>query len=290
MSKLDRQKKRALRRGAHAKPSAPRVIGANDNAVNDNDPVVVGGVTLNARLSAEFRKAEENLASNDLARRREGHQAMMEIELAITQGRDAKWAQAVRKEMAALEKARGGELTVEKARDQRGQDGEVVRVKRDGLATLSASRKSPDGKTTIPPALSRLETIAGLRYRADYERIDPERRLSPPDPLRTGKATGGDGFDKKVAESWRRVRVIHLMIAGVPQAVAERTGGDEHTRPQMPGLPASHPSMRAIHALEEIAGKGKNVSQLVGGGRAHGRMVDDLKRALRQAMIVYGLG
>lgn len=36
MSKSDRARKREQRRG-YAKPSAPRVIGANDNAVNDNE-------------------------------------------------------------------------------------------------------------------------------------------------------------------------------------------------------------------------------------------------------------
>lgn len=302
------RQKRQNRQG----PSAPRVIGANDNiqTANDNDPVSVGGVVLNAKLSAAFRKAEKDIGAvqidrdgetvrlrngdpaPDLIRRREGHQALMEIELAITDQLDGQRMQAVRDELAALEKRRGGELSETRLRDRRGQEGVEYRVKRDGLITLSTARTDRSTNVRIPPSLSKVQATAGLRYRTDYERIDPERLLTPPTLLRDGKAKagGGEGFDKKVAESWQRVRTVHLLLAGLPLEVARRTGGDEHSRPSMPNLPASHPAMRAILALNEIAGKGASINDMVTGGHARARMLIDLMDGLRACQIVYAVG
>jgi hypothetical protein len=309
-SKAERRRQKQANR--KQSPSAPRVIGANDNLQhgNDNDCVSVGGVALNAKLSAAYRKAVVDveavlvdadgetirLASGDptpdIGRRREGHQALMEIEMAITEHLDAERMQAVRQEISALEKRRGSELTETRLRDRRGQEGVEYRVKRDGLSTLSIARTDRSTNQRIPPSLTKTQATAGLYYRTDYERIDPERVLTPPTLLRDGKtrAGGGEGFDKKVAESWQRVRTIHLLIAGLPLEVARRTGGEEYTRPNMPNLPASHPAMRAILALNEIAGKGASISDLVTGGHARAKMLHDLITALRACQIVYAVG
>ena len=147
------------RRRRQTGPSAPRVIGANDNTpgANDNELVVVGGVTLTARLSGVFRRAEKDIVAvqvdkdgkplrlengdpvPDVARRREGFQALMEIELAITADLDARRMQAVREEIAQLEKRRGYEITETRLRDRPGQEGVEYRVRRDGLATLASA-------------------------------------------------------------------------------------------------------------------------------------------------------
>ncbi|KQS55919.1 hypothetical protein ASG17_07665 [Brevundimonas sp. Leaf363] len=292
MSKTDKAKKRARQRqGQHRAPSAPRVIGANDNHTNDNSaPVVIGGLTLSPDLARSFRKAEADLAATvegpngliapDLPRRREGHLAMLELELALEAQTDAKRMRSVRAEINALEKARGGELSVEKGRDQRGQEGDQWRVGRDGLDTL---------RTT--GGITELQRSAGLRFRTDYERIDPERLLTPPTLLREGKTKsgGGEGYDTKIAESWDRLRTIHLMIAGVPLEIAERKGGDPNLRPNMPNLPAGHPAMRAIHALAEIAGKGANINEMASSGSVRTRIREDLIFALDACAIVYCL-
>lgn len=273
MSKSDRQKKREQRRNRHAKPSMPRAIGANDNAPeagNDNEPVIVGGVTLNGRLSAVFRKADADLTSADPTVRREAHQALLEIELAITQELDAQRMQAVRKEIADLERRRGGQLTVEQARDKRGEDGERLKVSRDGLTSI----------VNLPVH----KHAAALRYRADYERVDPEKGLTPPVPTRAAPTHGGgDGYAKKVAESWGRMRTIHLMIAGVSISL------DPDARPNMPNLPANHPAMRSITALQEIAGKGRAPSDMTSSGSVKARIREDLIRGLSVCEIVYGL-
>lgn len=318
MSKSDRAKKRQQKRARYAKPSAPRVIGANDNiaTANDDEPVTIGGVTLNARLSAVFRQAEADLEAvmlddagqpllrpssdpdkpegepiPDLARRREGHQALMEIEVHITEHLDGERMKAVREEIAALEKRRGYDLTETRRRDQRGKEGVEYRVKRDGLATLATTRTDRSTGEKIPPSLTKAQATAGNYFRTDYERIDPERKLTPLTLLRDGKIKGGggEGFAKKIAESWQRVRTVHLVIAGVPYEIARGPGEDHHTRPTMPNLPAGHPAMRAIHALSEIAGKGSSISDLASGGHARARMLQDLIAGLRACQIVYGV-
>lgn len=281
-----------LRQKRANRPSALRMIGANDNVetANDNDLVSVGGVTLNGSQSATFRKASADACAflldsdgnprrrdngdpiPDLARRREGTLALMELELEISQHLDGKRMKAVRREIAELEKARGFELTETQLRDKRGQEGVEYRVTRDGLSTLVSAG-----------ALNKPQKAAALRYRTDYERIDPESRLTPPTLLRDGKGGGGDGFADKVSQSWGRVRTIHLMIAGVTPSL------DPDRRPNMPNLPVGHPAMRAIHALQEIAGKGRCLSDMTSSGSVKVRIREDLIRALHCAAIVYGL-
>jgi hypothetical protein len=273
------------------------MIGANDNVpgANDNELVVVGGVTLTARLSAVFRRAEKDiaavlvdkagepvrLANGDPApntvRRREGQQALMEIELAITEDLDAKRMQAVRTEIAQLEKRRGYEITETRLRDRPGQEGIEYRIRRDGLSTLASA-----GGLGDPVETKRL-MAAALRYRADHERIDPESRLTPPTLMREGRGGGGDGYADKVAQSWDRVRAIHLMIAGVEPSL------DPTRRPNMPNLPARHPAMQAIWVLQEVAGKGANLRELSNSGSVIDRMSKQLVQALGVAAVVYGL-
>lgn len=58
----------------------------------------------------------------------------------------------------------------------------------------------------------------------------------------------------------------------------------------MPSLPAGHPTMRAIYALERIAGRGDNLSDMTTSGSGRTRIREDLAFALDACAIVYGLG
>jgi hypothetical protein len=124
-----------------------------------------------------------------------------------------------------------------------------------------------------------------MLYRADYERIDPEKMLTPPqlDPEKVSVVRGGDGWDHKRREIEERVFGIHLMICGVDAPTATE-------RRALPRLPAGHPAVRAILALTEIAGKGANIRDMANSGGVRARIRGDLEFALDACAIVYGLG
>jgi len=270
MSKSDRQKKRAQRR--RQGPSAPRVIGANDNAprpANDNsEPVVIGGITLSPRQAATYRAALANLASDDLSHRREGGQALIELEAELTAELDARHMIAVKAEIAALERARGGTLRVEKARDRRGEDGEQLRVSRDGLETLLTAK-----------SITTIQHAAGLRYRADYELLDPEKGLTPPTIDQTRKIVrGGDGFAAKRREREEFVRDLEAIIQDEDRTFR---GPNGRTPVERLGL--------AVVTLREVAGKGSNIAALSHSGSERVRMADALRLGLDCAAIAYGL-
>jgi hypothetical protein len=86
-----------------------------------------------------------------------------------------------------------------------------------------------------------------------------------------------------VAESWNRIRAIHLMIAGVEPSL------DPTRRPNMPNLPARHPAMQAIWVLQEVAGKGANLRELTNSGSVRTKLSKGLIMALGCAAVVYGL-
>jgi hypothetical protein len=272
MSKHSRQKAR-IRKGRYAKPSPPRMIGANDNhpaAVNDNAaPVTIRGVKLTQGQAYRFAKAQDDLASESLETRRAGHRALELL--------DAELGAKVLADNVgdALEERRGLEALRGIVIDKSNVEGAVgaPRIARDGLETLLTAN-----------SISRTQHAAGLLYRADYERIDPEKMLTPPqlDPEKLNVVRGGDGWDHKRREIEERVFGIHLMICGVDAPT-------ETERRALPRLPANHPAMRAIHALVEIAGKGENIREMAAGSRTRARIRDDLEFALDACAIAYGL-
>lgn len=272
MSKADRAKKR-IRKGRYAKPSLPRVIGANDNhpaAVNDNAaPVTIRGVRLTDNQAYRFAQAQEQIASDRLDVRRAGHHKMEALEREIDARATGDAVDAALEERRGLEALRGYEIGRSKIEGAVG----APHLSRDGLETLLTAK-----------SISRTQHAAGLLYRADYERIDPEKMLTPPqlDPEKVKVAHGGDNWDRKRREIEDRVFGIHLMICGVDAPTATE-------RRALPRLPAGHPAMRAIHALTEIAGKGANIRDLASGGRTRARIRDDLEFALEACAIVYGL-
>lgn len=272
------RKKRQARKQA---PSSPRVIGANDNVsvANDNlPPVEIAGVTLNGEQARRFRAAAEQQASADRIQQGAGHKTMVQLKVEI----DAiVAANSVKRDLAetqALETMRGAEIEVSDKQETAGR----LHIKtRDGLETLSTVRKRKDGRT-IPPLLTRIQYAAGLRYRHDYEMLDPERKLTPPSPDRiAGPMHGGEGWETKRLEIERRLWTIHLMIAGVEVREGQHSA--------MPALPDRHPARRAIHVLGEVAGKGTNLWNLSTSGSVRFRNSEALKWALDCAAIVYGL-
>lgn len=238
------RQKRQNRQG----PSAPRVIGANDNIATANDNEADGKLLTEAQLA----RIDEARAKGDL------------------------------EELRGLEALRGVEIAPSRIEGAIG----VAEATRDGLKNLTRGWTDRTTKQAMPPALDPHGTLyaAGLLYRTDYERLDPEKKLTPPTLLREGKTqSGGDDYANKIAESWDRVRTIHLMIAGV------QPSREPGRRPNMPSLPAGHPAMRAIHALQEIAGKGRALSDMTTSGSVKARIRDDLIHALEACEIVYGL-
>lgn len=220
--------------------------------------------------------ADKNLTSPDMAVRKTATQTIINIQRAARARATAASVGAAKAEVFALEALRGAEV------EQDAKEGSPIRVlTRDGLETLSTARKRKDGRT-IPPLLTRNQYAAGLRYRHDYEMIDPERTLTPPSPDRVaGPVHGGDGWDKKRLEIEQRIWTIHLMIAGVEAREGQHSA--------MPALPDRHPARRAIHVLNEVAGKGTNLWNLSQSGSVRFRNSEALKQALDCAAIVYGL-
>lgn len=257
----------ARRRRKQARASLPRVIGANDNApllANDNGAVVVRGVTLNKRQAREIDEAEAKLASADMDTRRSGRDLMAKVEGEIDAELAKHRREASEAETIASAQAKGASVRVSK-------DSGIVTVTRDGIETLRSAH-----------SLDSNLYAAAMKYRADYERLDPEMGLTPPSPDQSRSVShGGDGWAKKRKEIADRIRSVHLMIAGIDRS-PEQTAA-------MPTLPAGHPVMQAIYALEQVAGKGRNLRDLSASGSVQRRLSKALILALGVCAIVYGL-
>jgi hypothetical protein len=272
MSKQSKAKAR-LRKGRFQKPSLPRVIGANDNqpqAVNDNAaPVTIRGVRLTDGQGYRFAQAQEQIASDRLDTQRAGHRTMEALDREIDARSTGAAVEAALEERRGLEALRGYEIGKSKIEGAVG----APHLSRDGLETLLTAK-----------SITKTQHAAGMLYRADYERIDPEKMLTPPqlDPEKLNVVRGGDGWDHKRREIEERVFGIHLMICGVDAPTATE-------RRALPRLPAGHPAMRAIHALVEIAGKGANLGDMTASGSVKARIREDLIFALEACAITYGL-
>ena len=266
MSKADRQRKREQRK-RYAKPSAPRVIGANDNIAVANDnmaPVTIRGVTLTDGQAWRFADAEKRLASADLDTRRVGHR-MLE---ALDQEIDKRLAETATtrdlEELRGLEALRGLSIGVSRHEGSKG----APRVSRDGLETLLTAG-----------SITRTQHAAGLRYRDDYELLDPEKGLTPPSIDQTRKITrGGDGFAVKRREREEFVRDLEAMIQEEDRTFRGALGRSDVER-----------IGRAVWALREIAGKGANLRSLSNSGSVIAQTTEALQVSLDCAAIAYGL-
>lgn len=220
--------------------------------------------------------ADADLSSPSLDVRAKAKTAIASIQRSACARANKAEVSVARAEVFALEALRGSVV------EQDAKAGSpIVVASRDGLETLSATRTRKDGRT-IPPLLTRIQFVAGTYFRKDYEMADPEKKLTPPDPDRLAShGGGGDGWAEKQMEIQRRIWSIHLMIAGVEVRDGARSA--------MPALPERHPARRAIHVLNEVAGKGTNLWNLSRSGSVRFRNSEALKRALDVAAIVYGL-
>lgn len=305
MSKTDKARKRHQRKAGRSKPAAPRMIGANDNqpaAVNDNDladPHVKEGpsarlfrwlvqrakeeqraalpreqaydpsrLTPNQMLA--LKRAEEKLTSGIPGKIASGRDEILEIARTVQERIEAQAAEERRDEVRELEALRGS-VVLEAGKSE--PHGRLRISSRDGLETLMTAK-----------SLSRCQYAAGMKFRADYERIDPERGLAPLilDPAKVRVAHGGEHWDQKRREIESRVFSIYVRIC-------ESEAVGEDGRGVLPRLPKGHPHMRAIFALVEIAGKGRSLSDLSSSGSVRTRLREDLIRGLDACEIVYGL-
>lgn len=268
MSKVDRRKKRHR----YAKPSAPRVIGANDNIAVANDnmaPMTIRGVTLTEGQAWRFADAERRIADTDLAVQRVGHRMLETLDREIDARLAAKEVADRYEELTSLEGQRQTSIMDVVVEAPDGSVAKTKKMARDGLETLHTAG-----------GIDRIQFAAGLRYRKDYEEIDPEKKLTPKTLFATDPIPhrGGENWADKRHEIERRIWSVHAMIVGL--------AGDAKAMPQ---LSATHPNMRAIEAIAQIAGKGRNLSELASSGSVRDRYSKALKRALDIAAIVYGL-
>lgn len=259
------------KRQRRQQPSAPRMIGAsNDNhelGANDND-VVVNGITLNAAQARRFKVAVDHEASADPVLKRAGRIALLALERELGAVAYEAHRKAAEAETVALEEARGG---VVETSDRKEHAGRKRITTRDGLETLLTAG-----------SITQLQYAAGMRYRADYEMLDPEKGLTPPAIDRaTAPVHGGEGWAKKRLEAEERVFQLHLRICGVERKQGERAA--------MPSLPRTHPALRAIRALDEVAGKGANLGNLTASASVKACIREDLIFALRACAIAYEL-
>lgn len=225
--------------------------------------------------------AEAKLKSRDLGLRAEGAATMLRIRKAVATRVNKRDVEDGLSERKTLEALRGAHV----AKSTRPTDmGGMLISDHDGLESLSAKRTRVNGDPIIP-AVSAIQKSAGLRFRTDYEMVDPEKELTPPTLLRESKSHGGggEGYAEKRGEAWARMRATHLLIAGIQPSL------DPDSRPMMPNLPEGHPVRRAIFALTEIAGKGRNPNEMTKSGGTRNRLVASLRFALDKAAIVYGV-
>ncbi|MEH6676149.1 hypothetical protein [Phenylobacterium sp.] len=272
MTKAKNRRQRKASRH-YGKPSLPRVIGANDNihAANDDD-VVIRGVRLDKDRMKLLRQSEaKSDLSLPLSVRRDGAKAMADLQAWVDGELDKARRQADDTEAKAVAARHGVKVIAPES------DG-PLKVTRDGLETMASAE-----------AIDRTQHLAGQKYRVDYERIDPEGGLTPLPVDQSRKIVhGGDGWAQKVRESQDRIWRIHLMLAGVDFSLSAQREPDSG-RSAMPTLPANHPARQAIFALDEIAGKGRNLRDLSSSGSVRARLSKALIAGLDCAAIVYEL-
>ncbi len=267
MSKADRARKRQTKR--FAKPSLPRAIGANDNIeiANDNaPPVMLNGVRLTDGQAYRFMVADQKVNSRDLDLQRDGQRMMRALEQELEIRQTEKSVKEGLHELKGLEALRGLDMGVSTHERAKG----APRASRDGLETLLTAG-----------SIDRTQHAAGLRYRADYELLDPERGLTPPDlnPHNRGKVVrGGEGFADKRRQREEFVRDLEAMIQEEDRTFRGSLGRTDVER-----------LGRAVWALREVAGKGNSLLALTSSGSLRTVISQALLVGLDCAAIAYGL-
>lgn len=259
-----RNRKKRQRKQA---PSPPRMIGANDNhelEANDNE-LVVNGVVLNAAQARRFKVATDQQASADPGLIRAGRIALLALERELGAVAIEAHRKAAEAETVALEEARGG---VVEASDRKEHVGRKRIASRDGLETLLTAG-----------SITAIQHAAGMRYRADYELLDPEKGLTPPALDRaTRPMPGGDGWAKRRAEREAFVRDLERTIQAQDRTFRGALGRSDVER-----------IGRAVWAIREVAGKGANLRSLTNSGTVISTTSESLRVALDCAAIAFRL-
>lgn len=195
---------------------------------------------------------------------------------------------AMRAETTALEAGRGAEVLLEEidvpgfATDEAGR-----RILENGRAIFQVAKvrrlkiSARDGLETLlsAGAIDKMLYTAGMHCRADYEDLDPEKALTPPDYAadRIMNNGGGENWAQKRDEIQRRIGRLEANIQ------------EEDATYQGPGAirPINRVG-RAVLALREVAGKGNTIASL-GTGKAQALNTKALLLALGYAAIHYGL-
>jgi len=256
------------RKKRQARASAPRIIVANDNGAgiaNDNGSLTVSGQTLTEGQARRFRQAVQAEASPDLRQRREGREAMLRLEEEIAAAQQAIRVANDIAETVGLEALRGSQIETS---DRKEHEGRKRIASRDGLETLMTTR-----------SLSPNQYAAGLRFRTDYELLDPEKGLTPPAIDQSRNITrGGEGWAAKRTERELFVRDLEKLIQE-----------EDRTFKGANGRTAVERTGRAVWALREIAGKGSNLRSLTNSGSVQASISVALILALDCAAVAYGL-
>jgi hypothetical protein len=207
----------------------------------------VNGRALSTAQEQDWRRANDDLASNDFSRVKRGVEVLRALEASLRAGETAASVRRGLSDTIALERGRGEVVEVSTRGDLRGR----VRIQsRDGLETLQRSG-----------AITAAQFKAGMLYRELYEAADPERdlRSQMQDLGRQGSSTAG-----AAGEAWqeRRLRLADATAAIEGKVrVADRNG-------------------RAVRALREVAGHARCISHFVNSGSSQGEYRSALVLAL----------
>lgn len=195
--------------------------------------LVVNGRALTTAQERDWRRADEDIASADIARVQRGIDILRSLEAALRADAAAASVGHGLNDTIVLERARGETVEVAGPIAHRSR----VRVRsRDGLETLHRSG-----------AIDANQFKAGMLYRDLYENADPERELrSQMNDLGRIASTG----PKVAAEGWQERR---LRLAGAMSAIEAKVRGADRG-----GL--------AVRALREVAGHARCLSHISSGG------------------------
>ncbi|MET4683746.1 hypothetical protein [Brevundimonas faecalis] len=151
----------------------------------------------------------------------------------------------------------------------------------DFIATGTVAGQARDGLEILRSAglIRSVQSAAGLLYRRDYERLDPERSLTPP-PL-DGRRRKAVRCDVGWTERGRRRGLFIRDLEGVIQ----------RRDPTFQGALGWRPIDRvgvAVWMLREVAGKGRSLRALSSDPPTLRRMLKGLRMALDCSSVAYG--
>lgn len=292
------------RRRKQARASLPRQIGANDNAAliaNDNDPAEPvwardPGVkeTPNQRIFRQMqrraldeapkpvraydpalltpdqekraRRAEERMGSSDLKRSAAARDELLKIGAEVNKRIEAHKRANDNAEIRDLEALRGSQVE-EGGRNE--PPGRLKVTARDAMQTMHREGRITD-----------LQYAGGLRYRARFEQLDPERGLAPLSLDGARKITrGGENWQDRLEDLMTDLLAFER---SVQRGDTSRTSGAGRTLIDRIG--------RRLFVLREVAGKGSSIRSLSTGARERERMAQALSQALDVAVIHFRAG